>query len=302
MDYANERWIKVYTRDTAGWLAMSWQAQALGILLSRKMEATTGEISLGRKGLPAVIGLLGPTARWQEVEPFIRELLEEGRLEYDDERKVLVDREHPVRQGTVTAAAVRKRAQRERERDPVTPCHTTSRDIVTPSHDQREETEQKDEREQTRARTHEGEPMPDETPAPEPAPPPVVHRDVKPENVLDGLMPTWAENQLEAICAPNLVAPEEVGGILVWQKYTASRERERKPLSEPDFRGFCVTWVANWKERQCENRSRRQAEERARDKPVQGQHAPPPMTRRVLSAEDAKKFADQAAAAALGGT
>lgn len=145
MDYANERWIKVYTRDTAGWLAMSWQAQGLGLLLSRKMEPTTGEISLGRKGLPTVIGLLGPTARWEDVEPFISELLEEGRLEYDDERKVLVDHDHPVRQGARTSGTARSQQSRAKR-------NAVQRD-ATPCNDQREEKEREEETEsETRAR------------------------------------------------------------------------------------------------------------------------------------------------------
>ena len=38
MDWANERYVRLYTRDTPGWLMMSWQARATLALLLRKFD------------------------------------------------------------------------------------------------------------------------------------------------------------------------------------------------------------------------------------------------------------------------
>jgi len=38
MDWSNERYVRVYTRDTAEYLALCWQAKALLSLLLRKCD------------------------------------------------------------------------------------------------------------------------------------------------------------------------------------------------------------------------------------------------------------------------
>src|ERR1700744_1711196 len=59
MDWANERYCRLYTRDTASWLSWPWQSRALWPLLLRKADRT-GAIALGRtgrKGLAMLVGL-----------------------------------------------------------------------------------------------------------------------------------------------------------------------------------------------------------------------------------------------------
>jgi hypothetical protein len=125
MDYENERWLKVYTRNTGGWLSLSWQARGLSLEISRHLDAA-GQLPLGKRGLPALAGVL--RGRWEDMEPFVNELLNDDRLILL-EGNVLLDPGHVARQEARTSAGVRKKAQRDREslsRD-VTRSHAASR-------------------------------------------------------------------------------------------------------------------------------------------------------------------------------
>lgn len=141
MNYDDEHWIKVYTRDTAGWLASSWQARGLALEIARKLPKKTGELSLGRRGLEALAGLL--RAPWSEIEPYVRELIDDGRLEYDAEKQLIRDPGHVVRQSAVTSPAERKRRQRELAAND-TAGHAESRD-VTPGHQEKRREEKREE-------------------------------------------------------------------------------------------------------------------------------------------------------------
>ncbi len=152
MKYDEENWIKVYTRDTAGWLSLSWQARGLSLEIARKLPKKTGELSLGRKGLEALAALL--RASWPEIEPYIRELIEDGKLAYDAERQVICDPQHPARQEAIASGKVRTQEWRERKASKpandvtggdagVTPCDEPRRS-VTPR-DQEKRREEKEE-------------------------------------------------------------------------------------------------------------------------------------------------------------
>lgn len=141
MNYDEEHWIKVYTRDTAGWLASSWQARGLALEIARKLPKKTGELSLGRRGLEALAGLL--RAPWSEIEPFVQELIADGRLQYDADRQIIRDPGHVARQTAVTSPAERKRRQRELEAANDV-SHAPSRD-VTPSHQEKRREEKREE-------------------------------------------------------------------------------------------------------------------------------------------------------------
>lgn len=145
MNYDDENWIKVYTRDTAGWLAASWQSRGLALEIGRKLPKGSGELSLGRRGLEALASLL--RAPWSEIEPFIRELIADGRLEYDEDAQVIRDPQHVERQNAVTSSAERKRRERERQasRD-VTPSHTPSRAVTRRHAESRKEREEEKEK------------------------------------------------------------------------------------------------------------------------------------------------------------
>lgn len=128
MDHENERWIKVYTRDTGGWLELSWQARGLALEISRKLDAE-GRLPLGRRGIQSLAGVV--RGRWEDLRPFVDELLTDGRFEVL-EGNVLWDPEHKARQSAVSSPALRKKLQRYRDalsRD-VTRSHATSRDVT----------------------------------------------------------------------------------------------------------------------------------------------------------------------------
>lgn len=50
MDWQDERFVRLYTRDTADWLTWPWQSRALFPLLMRKADRV-GRVSMGRSGL-----------------------------------------------------------------------------------------------------------------------------------------------------------------------------------------------------------------------------------------------------------
>lgn len=114
MKYDDENWIKIYTRDTAGWVILSWQARGIALELSRKLPKNTGELSLGRRGIEA----LGPLLRapWPEIKAAVEELIADGRLEYDAERQVIRDPQHAERQNAVSTSKARTQKWRDAKR------------------------------------------------------------------------------------------------------------------------------------------------------------------------------------------
>lgn len=197
MRYDEEFWIKVYTRDTPGWLATTWQARGLSLEISRHMPKETGELSLGRRGLKSIAALI--RADWEEIEPFIMELIEDGRLEYDEQAQVVRDPQHPARQAAITAGAERTRRWRA-NRHGVTPGdgerHAASHGDVTERHELSPRDDQKRREEK---REEEKEEIP-------PIPP-------------------------EGVTAPKVdLRPGDV-----WEHYVAVRARHRPKMRKPDL-------------------------------------------------------------------
>jgi hypothetical protein len=58
MDWENERYVRVYTRDTIDWVALGWEAQSLFLLLIRKVDRS-GVLEIGKHGARGVAGLIG---------------------------------------------------------------------------------------------------------------------------------------------------------------------------------------------------------------------------------------------------
>lgn len=135
MNYEDEKFIKVYTRDTAAWLALPWQCRGLMLEISRKIPQLTGELSLGRKGLATLAALL--RAEWSEIEPYVRELIADGRIEYDEQQQLIRDPQHVERQTAIASTARRSQDYREREksaRPPRKPRKTKGKVSVTQRH------------------------------------------------------------------------------------------------------------------------------------------------------------------------
>lgn len=77
MRWADERYVRVYTRDTGDWLALGWQAQAMFLLLLRKSDRA-GILATGRGGIRGLAALAGmPVEVAQEA---VALLLEDGCL------------------------------------------------------------------------------------------------------------------------------------------------------------------------------------------------------------------------------
>jgi hypothetical protein len=77
VNWSDERWIKLYTRDTGDWLFLSFDAQALFLMLLRKADRQ-GYVALGKKGREAVAGIIGHSTSQDRVGPALDALLSDG--------------------------------------------------------------------------------------------------------------------------------------------------------------------------------------------------------------------------------
>ena len=84
MNWSDERYVRIYTRDTPEWLCLSFPAQALLCLLLRKVDRA-GVLALGKLGRRAVGVAIGFPGDWPRLEPALDELLADGcvRIEGD---------------------------------------------------------------------------------------------------------------------------------------------------------------------------------------------------------------------------
>lgn len=140
MDWANERYVRIYTRDTADDLVLSWQARGLWPLLVRKADRS-GVIATnhGPRGVAALV-------QWPPdvVEPALCELLVDGRVAECHEPIGYVIQNYIQAQETPSSDKQRKKNERETRRDLANKSVTkrdarvTKRDeksrAVTPSH------------------------------------------------------------------------------------------------------------------------------------------------------------------------
>lgn len=133
MDWANERYVRLFTRDTPEWLCMEWQGRALWPLMIRKADRS-GVIAnkLGTRGLAVLVGL-----PMEVVEPGLASLLADGCLQTHQLGYVIPN--YIEAQETPQSDAQRQRESRERRRmvtnrdtesQNVTECHATSRGVT----------------------------------------------------------------------------------------------------------------------------------------------------------------------------
>jgi hypothetical protein len=123
MRWDDERYVRLYTRDTVEEIALTWQARAVWREMLRKFDRA-GIIPLGRAGMRGLADLLRMPL--DVVEATMPELLEDGRIVLRD--GVVFAPNFTDAQETRTNDAERKRQQRERARDhakrPATPPET----------------------------------------------------------------------------------------------------------------------------------------------------------------------------------
>lgn len=75
MNWSDEWWIKLYTRDTTSWLMLTWQARAVLLFLLRKVNRA-GELDLGEHGTRGLCAHLGMP--WSDLEAPLAELIRDG--------------------------------------------------------------------------------------------------------------------------------------------------------------------------------------------------------------------------------
>lgn len=141
MDWPDERYVRLYTRDTADWLSMRWEAKALfGLLLRKADRAGVIQVAPGPTRARKVAGLVGMPA--DVVEPGLTDLLADACLVESDLgytfRNFIEAQEAPQ------SDAQRQRESRSRRRDhgihdrygtPVTKRDQMASQNVTESHE-----------------------------------------------------------------------------------------------------------------------------------------------------------------------
>lgn len=111
MDWASERYVRLYIRDTADWLMLPWQARALWPHILRKCDRA-GTIALGKHGLRVLPTIV--TLPPEVVDPGIAALIEDGCVRHEDERLAVPNFQEA--QTTRSNAKIRKEDQRFREK------------------------------------------------------------------------------------------------------------------------------------------------------------------------------------------
>lgn len=78
MDWENERFVKLYTRNTPEWVALGWDAQNLLMQLFRVVDRS-GVLDLGAMGAQAVAVVLYQVERWEtQIRPALDRLVADG--------------------------------------------------------------------------------------------------------------------------------------------------------------------------------------------------------------------------------
>jgi len=132
MHWADERYVRLYTRNTVEWNMWPWESRALFPLLSRAVDRA-GLLELGRHGIKGIAVTVGLPL--EVTEAGLAGLLEDGCVVLRGTILIIIN--HIQAQECTSSDAQRKRDQRERERDRahslVTIRDTESQD-VTKSH------------------------------------------------------------------------------------------------------------------------------------------------------------------------
>lgn len=113
MRWEDERYVRLYTRDTADWMVLGWDAQALFMQLLRKVDRA-GALRLGRQGKKSVAIVAGHIEAWPRIQAALDELIEDGCVCVSGEHLFIPN--FLKAQEAVSSDAQRKRDQRERDR------------------------------------------------------------------------------------------------------------------------------------------------------------------------------------------
>ncbi len=113
MRWEDERYVRLYTRDTVDWLALSLEAQGLLSLILRKVDRA-GLLALGKRGGQSVAAILCHSDRWATVGPALDELLADGCVRIQGD--ILVVPNFIAAQEATMSPALRNREWRERKK------------------------------------------------------------------------------------------------------------------------------------------------------------------------------------------
>ncbi|MBV8760127.1 MAG: conserved phage C-terminal domain-containing protein [Deltaproteobacteria bacterium] len=113
MDWSNEKYVRLYVRDTDSWLSWSWQARALFCLMLRKVDrAGVLETKRGARGVTAHTGM-----PFEVVTEALRELLEDGCVREHGDGRGYVMPNFLEAQEAAQSDRLRAREYRARRRD-----------------------------------------------------------------------------------------------------------------------------------------------------------------------------------------
>lgn len=114
MNWSDERYVRLYTRDTPDWLCLSFLAQGLFALLLRKVDRA-GVLQLGKAGRRGIFVAIGHAHQAAMLDPALDELLTDGCIQLTDDH--LLVRNFIEAQEAESSDAARARTYRERRRD-----------------------------------------------------------------------------------------------------------------------------------------------------------------------------------------
>jgi hypothetical protein len=119
MNWGDERYVRIYTRDTTDWAIMCWEARALLVFILRKVDRI-GVLDLGSRGL-ASGGWRGLAELLRMPEEVVRRalpvLIEDGCVELQNGDRSLVVRNFIEAQEASQSGTVRQQESRLRRRD-----------------------------------------------------------------------------------------------------------------------------------------------------------------------------------------
>ena len=124
MNWPDEHWVKLYTRDTAAWMMLSFEAQALFVLLLRKVDRA-GVLELDPQHVNgSIAAVLGHAHRHEQIGSALAELVKDGCVGITNGR--LVIRNFLEAQSARMSDRLRASEMRARRRDAI--ATVTNRD------------------------------------------------------------------------------------------------------------------------------------------------------------------------------
>lgn len=133
MDWSNERYVRVYTRDTPEWALLSWEARGFFCLLLRAVDRA-GVLSMGKSGHKALAALL--RVPLEVVDRAMPELLEDGCIQVHGETVVIpnyIDAQEATQSDKQRQQECRAKRRDLAMRESVTLRDTPSRGATEPS-------------------------------------------------------------------------------------------------------------------------------------------------------------------------